>query len=68
MDILGGLPTTKDKYKYDLLVVDSYSRLSEVSPLRTREATEVAAVHLKEVICRYGTLMFSFLTEAETFF
>ena len=55
MDILGELPTTKDKYKYILLVVASYSRWSEVSPLRTQEATEVAAVILKEVICRYGT-------------
>ena len=26
IDILGGLPTTKDKYKYVLLVVDSYSK------------------------------------------
>ena len=55
MDILGGLPTSKDKYKYVLLVVDSYSRWSEVSPLRTQEATEIAAVLLKEVNCHYGT-------------
>ena len=54
IDILGGLPTTKDKYKYVLLVVDSYSKWSEAFPLRTQEATEVAAVLFKEVICRYG--------------
>ena len=55
IDILGGLPTTKDKFKYVLLVVDSYSKWSEAFPLRTQEATEVAAVLFKEVICRYGT-------------
>ena len=54
IDILGGLPTTKDKYKYVLLVVDSYSKWCEAFPLRTQEATEVAAVLFKEIICRYG--------------
>ncbi|XP_053389855.1 protein NYNRIN-like [Mercenaria mercenaria] len=49
-----GLPTTKDKYKYVLLVVDSYSKWCEAFPLRTQEATEVAAILFKEVICRYG--------------
>ena len=44
----------KNKYKYVLLVVDSYSKWSEAFPLRTQEATEVAAVLFKEVICRYG--------------
>lgn len=54
IDILGGLPTTKDKYKYVPLVVDSYSKWCEAFPLRTQEATEVAAVLFREVICRYG--------------
>ena len=54
IDILGGLPTTKDKHIYVLLVVDSYSKWCEAFPLRTQEATEVAAVLFKEIICRYG--------------
>ena len=35
-------------------MVDSYSKWSEAFLLRTQEATEVAAVLFKEVICRYG--------------
>ena len=55
MDILSGLPTTKDKYKHILLVVDSYSKWCEAFPLRTQEATEVAAVLYREIITRYGS-------------
>lgn len=54
MDILSGLPTTKDKYKHVLLLVDSYSKYCEAFPLRTQEATEVASVLFREIICRYG--------------
>ena len=54
MDILSGLPTTKEKYKHVLLVVDSYSKWCECFPLRTQEATEVAAVLFREIISRYG--------------
>ena len=55
MDILSGLPTTKEKYKHVLLVVDSYSKWCECFPLRTQEATEVAAVLFREIISRYGS-------------
>ena len=54
IDILSGLPTTKDKYKHILVVVDSYSKWMEAHPLRTQEATEVVAVLYREVITRYG--------------
>ena len=54
IDILSGLPTTKDKYKHILVVVDSYSKWMEAHPLRSQEATEVAAVLYLEVITRYG--------------
>ena len=54
IDILRGLPTTKDKYKHILVVVDSYSKWMEAHPLRSQEATEVAAVLYREVITRYG--------------
>ena len=54
IDILSGLPTTKDKYKHILVVVDSYSKWMEAHPLRSQEATEVAAVLYREVITRYG--------------
>ena len=55
MDILSGLPTTKDKYKHILVLVDSYSKWVELFPLRTQEATEVASVLFTEIISRYGT-------------
>ena len=54
IDILSGLPTTKDKYRNILVVVDSYSKWMEAHPLRTQGATEVAAVLYREVITRYG--------------
>ncbi|CAG2190886.1 unnamed protein product [Mytilus edulis] len=54
MDILSGLPTTKDKYKHVLLVVDSYSKWCEAFPLRSEEAGEVANVLYREIISRYG--------------
>ena len=54
MDILSGLPTTKDKYKHILVLVDSYSKWVELFPLRTQEATEVASVLFREIISRYG--------------
>ena len=54
IDILSGLPTTKDKYKHILVVVDSYSKWMEAHPLRSQEATEIAAVLYREVITRYG--------------
>ena len=52
--ILSGLPTTKDKYKHILVVVDSYSKWMEAHSLRSQGATEVAAVLYREVITRYG--------------
>ena len=55
MDILSGLPTTKEKYKHVLLVIGSYSNWCECFPLRTQEATEVAAVPFREIISRYGS-------------
>ena len=56
MDILSGLPTTKDKYKHILVMVDSCSKCVELFPLRTQEATEVASVLFREIICRYGAM------------
>ena len=54
MDILSGLPTTPDKYKHVLLVVDSYSKWCECFPLKTQEAGEIAGILYKEIISRYG--------------
>ena len=56
MDILSGLPTTKDKYKHILALVDSYSKWVELFPVRTQEAKEVASVPFREIVSRYGVL------------
>ncbi|VDI63928.1 Hypothetical predicted protein [Mytilus galloprovincialis] len=56
MDILSGLPTTKDKYKHVLLVVDSYSKWCEAFPLRSEEAEtsrKIAAKNIKQAQERY---------------
>ena len=54
MDILGPLTTSKEGYKYTLLIVDSFSKWPEAFPLKTQEATEIANVLYKEVFTRYG--------------
>ena len=56
MDILSGLPTTKDKYKHILVLVDSYSKWVELFSLHTQEATDVASVLFTEIISHYGAL------------
>jgi hypothetical protein len=55
MDILAGLPKTKEGYQYILLVTDSFSHWAEAFPLKTQEAQEIADSCL-------GTLVF-FLTK-----
>jgi hypothetical protein len=42
MDILAGLPKTKEGYQYILLVTDSFSHWAEAFPLKTQEAQEIA--------------------------
>lgn len=54
MDILAGLPKTKEGYQYFLLVTDSLTHWSEAEPMRTQEATEVGYLLYKEIFTRYG--------------
>ena len=54
IDYLGPLKTTKEGYKYILLVVESLSRYPEAFPTRTQEAGETANVLYNEIFCRYG--------------
>jgi hypothetical protein len=44
MDILAGLPKTKEGYQYILLVTDSFSHWAEAFPLKTQEAQEIADI------------------------
>lgn len=52
--ILEDLPTTKHKFKFLLLVVDSYSGWCEAFPIRSKKPTEVSSLLFKEIFCRYG--------------
>ena len=54
MDILGPLTTSKEGYKYILLIVDSFSKWPEAFPLKTMEAKEIAKVLYAEIFSRYG--------------
>jgi transposase InsO family protein len=54
IDILCSLPKTKEGYQYVLLIVDSFSKWTEAFPLKTQEATEIADILFREIICRYG--------------
>ncbi len=55
IDVLGPLPTTVNNEKYILLCVDSFTRFVEGFPLKSQEATEIADILYKDIICRYGS-------------
>ena len=54
MDILTGLPKSKEGYQHILLIVDSFSRWSEALPLKTQEAREVAECLYNDIFTRFG--------------
>lgn len=54
MAVTGPLPTTSERYKFMLLIVDRFSGFPEPFPLKTQEAKESAEVLYREIICRYG--------------
>ena len=49
-----GIDMAPQKYRYVLLVVDSFSRWCEAIPLQSQEASVVAEALFSEIICRYG--------------
>jgi hypothetical protein len=61
MDILAGLPKTKEGYQYILLVTDSFSHWAEAFPLKTQEAQEIAEViHSFKIVFLFYCLISSF--------
>lgn len=54
MDILAGLPKTKEGYQYILLMIDSFSHWCECVPLQPQDAAHVAKVFYNEIFTRYG--------------
>ena len=55
LDIIGILPESGDnKYKYILIVADSFSKWIEAYPLKTQTSVEIAEVLFREYFSRYG--------------
>lgn len=54
LDIAGPFPTTENKNKYMLVVMDYFTKWVEVYAIPNQEAATVADVLVKEFICRYG--------------
>ena len=54
MDILGPFVTSEDNYKYVLVMVDSFTRWTEMKPLLDQTAPTVADNIFDEWVCRYG--------------
>jgi hypothetical protein len=54
IDLIGPLKTTKEGYKYILVIQDLFSKWVEAFPIRSKTAEEVADVLLREVVCRFG--------------
>ena len=55
IDIIGILPESgEQKYRYILIVVDSFSKWIEAFPLRTQTSLEIAEVLFREYFTRYG--------------
>lgn len=54
MDVLNGLPTSKSKYKYILLVTCGFSKWCECFPMRTQETEEIANILFSQIFSRYG--------------
>ena len=55
IDLIGVLPESgQNKYKYILIVVDSFSPWIEAFPLITQTSSEIAEVPFREYFCRYG--------------
>ena len=54
MDIFGPVTQTSDKYKYILVLVDSFSKWCELVPLKTQEASEIAWALYSTILIRFG--------------
>ena len=54
LDVLGPLPCTRMGNKYILIVADYFSKWVEAFPMPNQEASTVADLLVKEVVCRFG--------------
>lgn len=54
LDILGPLPVTDYGNRYILVVSDYFTKWVEAFPMPDQEASTVAELLVKEVVCRFG--------------
>ena len=54
IDILGPLTVTDKGNKYILVIADYFSKWTEAFPMPDQEASTVADLLVKEVMCRFG--------------
>ncbi|ROT77966.1 hypothetical protein C7M84_003340 [Penaeus vannamei] len=54
MDILSGFTPTENRNRYLLVMIDSFSRYTELAPIPDKSAQTVARAFLSHVICRHG--------------
>jgi len=54
MDLMGPLPTTKNRNTQLLVIVDHFSKWTELFALRNATAANIAKVVEREIFCRYG--------------
>jgi hypothetical protein len=55
MDLVGPLKATKEGYLYVLTIQDLFSKWVEAFPIRSKNATDIADIIVREIVCRFGS-------------
>jgi len=55
MDLIGPLPSTKNRYCHMLVIVDHFSKWVEIFPLRNTMSATIAAILQNEIFCRWSS-------------
>lgn len=55
MDLVGPLKSTKEGYLYVLTIQDLFSKWVEAFPIHSKNASDIAEIIVREIICRFGS-------------